>query len=392
MRRLGVTQILSSMRHRKAAYASLVLEVALGCTVAAYSLGLNQAINSIAQQPLGFDLERSFSVVFEQARTTPDQLRTAHELAQLRALPSVETAAWVEHPPLSRCELPDVVMTASGPRLVYSMQGDAELSRALGKRPIRGRALRPDDGDRSGPTPALVTASLAKALGPAPLGARLSSPGLGSLSVVGVLPEPLRVGPFFTGVQELVLLPKRPHEARRTHYLLRTSTVPGRNFARELAQRLRALDPARFVAVEQLSVTREYIARNLGGADTVIFITVLGMALVVLVGSLGMASSLVVERARQIGIRRALGARKVDILGYFMLENLLATGLGLVLSVGLCRLLDNALAPLRGALIIDWPAFIVPAAALFLISGQLAVLAPARRATQIEPSVASRAA
>ena len=173
---------------------------------------------------------------------------------------------------------------------------------------------------------------------------------------------------------------------------LRCGAAASANFARVAAAELRARDPNRFVAVERLADTAEHIQRNVGGADIIIFITVLGMALVVLVGSLGMASSLVVERARQIGIRRALGARRADILGYFMLENLIATLLGLMLSVGLCELLDRALGSLRGELVILWPQYLLPAAALFLISGQLAVLVPARRAAQIEPSVASRAA
>jgi putative ABC transport system permease protein len=114
--------------------------------------------------------------------------------------------------------------------------------------------------------------------------------------------------------------------------------------------------------------------------------------MVVLVGSLGMASSLIVERARQIGVRRALGARKADIAAYFMLENLFATALGLVISAGLCAGLDFLLQPIKGQVIIDWPAYLKVGAVLFLISGQLAVFWPARRASHIPASVVSRPA
>jgi putative ABC transport system permease protein len=116
------------------------------------------------------------------------------------------------------------------------------------------------------------------------------------------------------------------------------------------------------------------------------------MVLVVLVGSLGMASSLIVERARQIGIRRALGARKSDILGYFMAESLLATVLGVLVSAGICALLDQLLAGVRGPLAVTWWKYLPIAALLFLVTGQIAVLLPARRAAKIEPSVASRPA
>ena len=393
MRRVGATQILSSMRHRKAAYASLVIEVALGCTVAAYSVGLSRGIHQIAHGSLGFDVERTFSVVFDQAKGGHHARRTAEELEQLRALPGVESAAFTEQPPLSRCELPETLMTPAGPRLAYSLRGDAELASVLGIQPRVGRPLRADDvRPGSGPTPVLITDALARTLGPRPLGTSLASPGLGSLTVVGVVAGPLRLGPFFSGAQGLVIVPRPRIAARRNTYIVQTQAGAAVDFARVATAELRARDANRYVAVERLADTNEYLLRNLGGADIVIFITVFGVALVVLVGSLGMASSLVVERARQIGIRRALGARRSDILGYFMLENLIATLLGLSLSVGLCKLLDHALGSLRGELVILWPEYIVPAAALFLVSGQLAVLLPAHRAAQIEPSVASRTA
>ncbi len=392
MRRVGATQILSSMRHRKGAYASLVLEVALGCTVAAYSIGLSRGIHQIAHSSLGFDVERTFSVVLDRAIDGHHERRTTEELNQLLALPDVEAAAFTEQPPLSRGELPETMMTPSGPRLAYSLRGDANLAHVLGIRPRIGRGLRAGDLRASGPTPVLITDALARTLGPRPLGASLSSPGLGSLTVVGVVGDPLRLGPFFSAAQGLVIVP-RPHiVARRNTYIVRARAGAADDFARVAAAELRARDPSRYVAVERLADTSEHLLRNLGGADIVIFITVFGVALVVLVGSLGMASSLVVERARQIGIRRALGARRSDILGYFMIENLIATSLGLALSVALCELLDRALGSLRGEIVILWPEYIVPAAALFLVSGQLAVLLPAHRAAQIEPSVASRAA
>jgi putative ABC transport system permease protein len=122
------------------------------------------------------------------------------------------------------------------------------------------------------------------------------------------------------------------------------------------------------------------VVRNVHGADTVIVLTVLGMVLVVLVGSIGMASSLIVERARQIGIRRALGARKLDIVGYFMLENLFATVLGLLIGAGLCAVLDQVMAPVRGSLVIGWHSYLPLAAGLFVLAGQVSVLIPAHRA------------
>jgi len=50
-------------------------------------------------------------------------------------------------------------------------------------------------------------------------------------------------------------------------------------------------------------------------------------------GIVGLTSFWVGQRRRQIGVRRALGARKVDILHYFQLENLLIAGIGAVIGI-----------------------------------------------------------
>jgi putative ABC transport system permease protein len=393
MMRVGLSQIASSMRHRKSAYSSLVLEVALGCTVVAYVLALGQGLRSVADLPLGFDAGSTFTLSLEEPVRGSIEQRYARELAELRDLPGVEAAAWVELPPLSRRELPEALMTGDGLRLIWSIRGDEQLAHVLGLSPSLGRELRAHDARQAGPVPVLISSALAEKLGRAPLGASLSSPGLGSLSVVGVVPQAVRLGPFFvTGATDLVILPGQPGQARRNTYLVRTSPQASNAFAREASARLRGARPDRWLSITRLSDAREHIIRNIEGADLIILITVLCMVTVVLVGSLGMSSSLVVERARQIGIRRALGARRSDIAVYFMLENLFATALGLLLATGLCALLDVLLAGLRGPLQIAWREYLPLAAALFLLSGQLAVLLPARRASQLAPSVASRPA
>src|SRR6202030_278398 len=52
-------------------------------------------------------------------------------------------------------------------------------------------------------------------------------------------------------------------------------------------------------------------------------------------GTIGLTMYWVGQRRRQIGMRRALGARRVDILRYFHLENLVIAGAGCVLGVAL---------------------------------------------------------
>jgi putative ABC transport system permease protein len=113
------------------------------------------------------------------------------------------------------------------------------------------------------------------------------------------------------------------------------------------------------------------------------------MVLVTALGIVGLATFLVNARRKQIGTRRAIGARRIDILKYFMVENGLLTGFGVLLGTGLSFLfsywLSNmfALPPLKLSFV-GW------GVCALLILGQLAVYLPARRAAAVPPAVATR--
>lgn len=62
---------------------------------------------------------------------------------------------------------------------------------------------------------------------------------------------------------------------------------------------------------------------------------VLAIAIVTLAGIMGLTGFWVQRRTRQIGIRRALGARRADILRYFMAENALIVVVGIILGMAL---------------------------------------------------------
>ena len=106
-------------------------------------------------------------------------------------------------------------------------------------------------------------------------------------------------------------------------------------------------------------------------------------------GIVGLAWFSVTQRRKQIGTRRALGATRADIVRYFLVENgmITTTGLvvGLVATVALNWFLDTNYEVGR------LPLWYLPLgmAALWLL-GQLAVLIPARRASNIPPALATR--
>jgi putative ABC transport system permease protein len=106
-------------------------------------------------------------------------------------------------------------------------------------------------------------------------------------------------------------------------------------------------------------------------------------------GIFGLATYNVSTRTKQIGTRRAIGARKRDIIAYFMVENafVLSAGVlaGCVLALATGYWLSTQYALPRLDL------YYLVGGVLFLwLVGQLAVWQPARRAASVPPSVATR--
>ena len=106
-------------------------------------------------------------------------------------------------------------------------------------------------------------------------------------------------------------------------------------------------------------------------------------------GISGLVMFNVSTRTRQIGTRRALGARRRDILRYFMIENGLLTTAGLLLGCVLALGLGSWLTQEYGVPKLN-PCYLLASVPILWMVGQLAAWIPARRATLVEPSVATR--
>jgi putative ABC transport system permease protein len=97
------------------------------------------------------------------------------------------------------------------------------------------------------------------------------------------------------------------------------------------------------------------------------------------------------ERTREIGIRKALGARRRDILAQFVVESATLSGVGAVLGIGLGIVLAfvvKAATPLPAA-VAPWS--IIVAVVLGVTVGIAAGVYPASRASRLDPIAALRA-
>jgi putative ABC transport system permease protein len=106
-------------------------------------------------------------------------------------------------------------------------------------------------------------------------------------------------------------------------------------------------------------------------------------------GIVGMASLWVTQRRKQIGVRRALGARRVDILRYFLTENFMITSVGVAAGRAAGARPEPAAGEQAGN---GQAAAPLPAERRrrVLGAGLLAVYGPAWRAATISPATATR--
>jgi putative ABC transport system permease protein len=125
-------------------------------------------------------------------------------------------------------------------------------------------------------------------------------------------------------------------------------------------------------------------------AMTVYLSVVVGLLLAIsALGIFGLAAFNVSTRTKQIGTRRAVGARRFDIVRYFMVENWVVTTAGVLAGCVLALLLGYWLST-----VFELPRlklyYLVAGVAVLWVIGLAAAVWPARRAAGVSPAVATR--
>jgi putative ABC transport system permease protein len=139
-------------------------------------------------------------------------------------------------------------------------------------------------------------------------------------------------------------------------------------------------------SLEELAARSYRRDRGMAIILSVVITLLVGLTALVIVG---LSSFHVTQRTKQIGTRRALGARRIDIIRQFMLENWLITTagalLGGVLTVAVAYWMETSFGLER----LDWR-FLPAGIAILWVLSSLAVFEPARRAASVPPAVATR--
>ena len=407
---MDIRPILSTLRRHKVTAFLLIMEIALTCAIicnAIFLIGQRlermQITSGVAEHELVY-----IQMAYIGAR--PDAMaRTAADLAALRAIAGVKSATLTNEIPFgassSNMGLRTDLMQQKDTINASQYLGEDMLP-TLGVQLLEGRDFRPDEysdlsdvyvalskGNMNAlPKPALVTRAVADQLWPGkdPLGKQMYVGGGIPLTVIGVVAKLIRTHQFAMGEQYSVINPIRMDMSQGTAYLIRCASQDREQVLKSALIKLKALDPNRIVlgkgTLDQLR--QDYFQNDRAMAGILIGVC-LALLIVTALGIVGLASFWVAQRNRSIGVRRALGATRGNILRYFQTENFLLTTIGIALGMVLAYGVNLFL-------IVHYelprmPAFYFPVGAVLLwLIGQCAVLGPALRAAAVPPVVATR--
>jgi predicted permease len=386
--------------------ALVVLNFALALALCVGGGLFFQSLRELARTDLGFRTERllTWSMSLPDARYPDRPARAAFHgalLERLRALPGVAQVGLGSTIPLAG-DGTDTTITIDGapplppeqrPRLWYSVVSSQYLE-AMGIDLLRGRAFTDADSAESGNV-VVVNRAFAKAhFGGVDeaIGRRLVT-GEGDKrtfwEIVGVA-EDVR----FFGVEQpqapsaYLSLAQRPSGFFTV--VLRASVDPEALVA-SIRREIAAIDPS--LALANLR-TMDGLVSDAKRGPTLIANLVGGFAVLALllaaVGVYGVMTYAAERRTREFGVRLALGARRGALIGQVLRSGLLLAAIGIALGSVLALALGRAVQDLLYQVSPFEPAILATVAALLGATAVLATLAPALRASRVDPMDALR--
>ena len=409
---MDIRPILSTLMRHKTAAALIVVEIALTCAIICNALFMISDRLSQVREVSGIAEEELVRVQISGIGSDTDQVaRTRTDLASLRAIPGVKDATVLNQVPFVNSSW------NSGVRLQQEQQqstltattymAEDQFIETLGLTLVAGRDFDADEyreasdllerTTEDGNIPAtIITRSLADKLFPGEdaIGKTFYSWGDAPIRVVGVVEHLVRPGGMGGPAEReyAMVFPLRPHYNLGGNYVIRTDP-DRRTEVLAAAKAVLQANGADRIIQEENSKTFEQLRREYYQAPRamawLLGIVCVALLLVTALGIIGLASFWVQQRTKQIGVRRALGATRGQILRYFQTENVLLASIGIALGMLLAFAINQLL--MGKYEMARLPLYYLPAGALLLWTlGQLAVYAPARRAASVPPAVATR--
>jgi putative ABC transport system permease protein len=416
---MSLHPIIAALRKHKAGVVLIALQIALTLAIVCNAVFIIYSRVEKVHRPTGID-ESNLLLIQQQWVGAPSADSAAgvqqldsmlrDDLNTLKRMPDVESVASINSVPLLNSSWTGGIALKPGPGLsdknnVHTAYyyGDEQMLSTLGLHLVAGRNFTAAEvtnkgmRDQSEPTLVIVTQDLAKKLFPndSAVGKVVYLDGSNTPSnIIGVVErmQTPAVGWGDNFTWHSTLIPTRIN-ASFARYIVRTRSGRLDAVTQGVKAALYGSNPLRVIddenSLKRFGDIRAEAYRADVGMAVLMGVVCLILLAVTAAGIVGLTSFWVGQRHRQIGVRRALGARKIDILHYFQLENLMIAGggaiVGVVLAVGLNRVLMSKFE------MQSMPVYYVIIGLIVVMAlGQAAVFVPARRASNVPPVVATR--
>ena len=206
------------------------------------------------------------------------------------------------------------------------------------------------------------------------------------LTVVGVADD-VRYGGLHVSAVPVVYMPHAQGSEGTTNmfFVVRTARDP-LSLAGAIRQKVAEIDPDQPVASIQTMRTRV----DASIAQRRMQMTVLGLfaamaTLIAVVGIYGVMSYNVAQRAREIGIRLALGAARADVIAVVMRQGMTMVAAGMLIGLAASAAITRVLRTLLFGVSPTDPLVFVAIAVLVAATAAVTIYLPARRASRLDP-------
>jgi putative ABC transport system permease protein len=314
--------------------------------------------------------------------------------SRVAGLPGVEAVGLISELPLSG-QLNDMPYTVEGrPPVSIDQAFDDDFRRvntnyfkALGIPFLRGRNFTEQEV-RQGAEVVIITDLLARQVFPneEPLGKRLIMASGYKFEIIGIVGD-IRHRALELPPLAAMYMPAYPGS---TNLVIRSKGDPT-SLAAAVRKEVLQIDPNQPVA--NVRTMEQWLERAVAGPRY--RTTLLGLfALVALAlastGIYGVMSYSVSQRTHEIGVRMALGARRLDVMRLVVRQGMTLVIVGVALGLGGAFALTRLMASLLFGITAKDPFTFVAVSALLTLIAFVACYLPARRATKVDPLVALR--
>lgn len=405
---MQIKPVLVALKRHKAGTTLIALQIALTLAIVCNALFIIRQRVDHAMRPTGIDESSIIRIENQWAKKqTPEQLRALAEtdLAVLRQIPGVIDAYATNSFPLSGNGMPmGITYTAEQDKPTTTASAyfaDDHTIATLGLKLVAGRNFSPDEVSPLGaqqmlaPAVVIVTEDLAKAMYPdgSALGKVIYMSPKPS-TIVGIM-ERLQ-GPWVDSSsaqwsERSALVPFKLDAA--PYYLIKVRRDQVDAVASVAPQKLydinhvRVIDSATGVLTFD-EVRKEAYQKDHGMAVAMTLICA-SLLSITAAGIIGLTSFWVGQRRKHIGVRRALGATRRDILTYFLTENCLISFAGVVIGSILAISINSWMMSTFEMQRLP-PGYVLLGMVVLLLLGQFAAFIPAFRATRVSPVEVTR--